>query len=213
MKGKGRMADAVKTKQNLRSEATRQRLTTAARSLFAERGYAGVGTEEIVQAAGVTRGALYHQFRDKADLLAAVAETIHAEIAERITAGARADGPVDPMAALHAGVRRFLEVCADPSVERILLLDAPAVLGWQAWRDMADRYGLGLLQYALQAAIDAGAITPQPVIPLSHALLGAVAECAVYIAGAEEPEAARRDCNAVLQQLLDGLTSRARQSA
>jgi AcrR family transcriptional regulator len=204
------MAEAMKTKQDLRSEATRQRLTAAARTLFAERGYAGVGTEQIVQAAGVTRGALYHQFRDKADLFAAAAETIHAEIAERITAGARADGPVEPMIALHAGVRRFLEVCADPAVERILFLDAPAVLGWQAWRDMADRYGLGLLQQGIQAGIDAGAITPQPVVPLAHALLGAVAECAIYIARAEDPEAARRECTAVLQQLLDGLTSRAR---
>ena len=201
----------MKTKQDLRSEATRQRLTGAARSLFAERGYAGVGTEEIVQAAGVTRGALYHQFRDKADLFSAVAETIHAEIAERIIAGARADGPIDPMPALHAGVRRFLEVCADPTVERILLLDAPAVLGWQAWRDQADRYGLGLLQHALQSAIDAGAITPRPVVPLSHALLGAVSECAIYIARAEDPETARSDCTAILQQLLDGLTPRAAQ--
>jgi AcrR family transcriptional regulator len=207
------MAEATKTKQDLRSEATRQRLTAAARSLFAERGYAGVGTEQIVQAAGVTRGALYHQFRDKADLFAAAAETIHAEIAERITAGARADGPVDPMIALHAGVRRFLEVCADPAVERILFLDAPAVLGWQAWRDMADRYGLGLLQQGIKAGIDAGAITPQPVVPLAHALLGAVSECAIYIARAEDPEAARRECTGVLQQLLDGLTSRARRRA
>lgn len=202
------MAEAAKTKQDLRSEATRRRLTVAARSLFAERGYASVGTEEIVQAAGVTRGALYHQFRDKADLLAAVAETIHAEIADRITAGARADGPVDPMARVHAGVRRFLEVCADPAVERILLLDAPSVLGWLAWRDMADRYGLGLLQHTLKSAIDAGAITPQPIVPLSHALLGAVTECAIYIALAEDPEGARRDCTAILQQLLDGLTTR-----
>jgi AcrR family transcriptional regulator len=172
-----------------------------------------VGTQEIVQAAGVTRGALYHQFRDKADLLAAVAEAIHAEIAQRITEHAQATGPADPMATLHAGVRQFLEVCADPAVERILLLDAPAVLGWQAWRDMADRYGLGLLQHALQSAIEAGAITPQPIVPLAHAILGALSECAIYTARADDPDAARRDCTAVLQQLLDGLTSRARQRA
>jgi AcrR family transcriptional regulator len=159
------MARAEKTKQDLRSEATRRRLVAAARTLFTERGYAGVGTEEIVQAAGVTRGALYYQFRDKSDLFAAVAETVHAEIAQRITAGAQADGPTDPMAALHAGVQRFLEVCADPAVERIILLDAPAVLGWHAWRDLADRYGLGLLQHALQAAIDAGAIPPNRSSP------------------------------------------------
>jgi len=200
------MARTAKTKQDLRSAATRQRLVTAARTLFAERGYARVGTEQIVQAAGVTRGALYHQFRDKADLFAAVAETVQADIAQQITTGAQTDGPVDPMAALHAGVRRFLEACADPAVERILLLDGPAVLGWQAWRDLADRYGLGLLQYALQAAIDAGAITPQPVVPLGHVLLGALVEGALYVARADDPAAARQECTAILQQLLDGLT-------
>jgi AcrR family transcriptional regulator len=200
------MARAEKTKQDLRSEATRRRLVAAARTLFTERGYAGVGTEEIVQAAGVTRGALYYQFRDKSDLFAAVAETVHAEIAQRITAGAQADGPTDPMAALHAGVQRFLEVCADPAVERIILLDAPAVLGWHAWRDLADRYGLGLLQHALQAAIDAGAIPPQPVVPLAHVLLGALDECALYVARADDPAAARQECTAILQLLLDGLT-------
>jgi AcrR family transcriptional regulator len=205
------MARTGKTKQDLRSEATRQRLMAAAGTLFAERGYAGVGTEEIVRAAGVTRGALYHQFRDKAALFAAVAETVQAEIAQRITAGAQTDGPVDPMAALHAGVRRFLEVCADPAVERILLLDGPAVLGWRAWRDLADRYGLGLLQHALQAAIDGGAITPQPVVPLAHVLIGALDECALYVARADDPAAARQQCTAILQQLLDGLTPRAGQ--
>jgi len=206
MKVKYRMARAEKTKQDLRSAATRQRLVAAARGLFAERGYSGVGTEEIVQAAGVTRGALYHQFRDKADLFAAVAEAVQAEIAQRIAAGAQADGAPDPMGALHAGIRRFLEVCADPAVERIILLDAPAVLGWQAWRDLAGRYGLGLLQHTLQAAIDAGAITRQPVVPLAHVLIGALDESALYVARAEDPPAAREQCTAILQRLLDGLT-------
>src|SRR4029453_767884 len=113
----------------------------------------------------------------------------HTEIAHRITAGAQADGPTAPMATLHAGMRRFLEACADPLVERILLRDGPAVLGWQAWRDLADRYGLGLLQQALQAAIDAGAIAPQPVVPLGHVLLGALIEGALYVVRAEDPAA------------------------
>jgi AcrR family transcriptional regulator len=199
------MARAAKNKQDLRSEATRHRLVVAARMMFAERGYAGVGTEQIVQAAGVTRGALYHQFRDKADLFAAVAETAQAEVAHRITSGAESDGTVDPMTALHAGVRRFLEACADPAVERILLVDGPAVLGWQAWRDLADSYGLGLLQHGLQAAMDAGAITSQPVVPLAHVLIGALDECALFVARAADPAAARQQCTAILQQLLGGL--------
>jgi AcrR family transcriptional regulator len=179
--------------------------------MFAERGYAGEGTEQIVQAAGVTRGALYYQFRDKADLFAAVAETVQVEVAHRITSGAQSDGPVDPMTALHAGVRRFLEACADPAAERILLLDGPAVLGWQAWRDLADSYGLGPLQHGLQAAIDAGAISRQPVVPLAHVLIGTLDECALYVARAADPGAARQQCTAILQQLLDGLRSHAGQ--
>src|SRR6266545_4208268 len=137
------MRRSTKTKHDLRSEATRERLVRAARGLFAERGYAAVGTEEIVQAAGVTRGALYHQFRDKAELFAAVAETVEAEVSERIATGSLAAAS-DPVGALRAGAQMFLEVCAEPEVERILLLDAPAVLGWAAWRDLTGRYGLGL---------------------------------------------------------------------
>jgi AcrR family transcriptional regulator len=196
----------TRTRQDLRSEATRRQLVTAARALFGARGYADVGTEEIVRAAGVTRGALYYQFRDKADLFAAVAEEVEAEIAERIAAGAaRAAG--DPVGALRAGAQLFLDACAEPAVERIILLDAPAVLGWEAWRDLAGRYGLGLVQLALQSAMDAGAIVPQPVVPLAHVLIGALDECALYLARAEDPAAAREECIAIFDQILRGITA------
>jgi len=196
----------TRTKHDVRSEATRRRLVTAARALFGARGYAGVGTEEIVRAAGVTRGALYHQFRDKAGLFAAVAEQVEAEIAERIAAGA-AGAAADPVGALRAGARLFLDACAEPEVERIILLDAPAVLGWEAWRDLAGRYGLGLIQLALQSAIDAGAIVPQPVVPLAHVLIGALDECALYVARAGDPAAAREECTAILDRILRSITT------
>ena len=193
----------AKTKQDLRSEATRQRLVTAARALFGARGYAEVGTEEIVRPAGVTRGTHYHKFRDKADLFAAVAEEVEAEVAERIAAGA-ADATADPVEALRLGARLFLDTCAQPEVERIILLDAPAVLGWQAWRDLAGRYGLGLVQAALQMAMDAGALAAQPVVPLAHVLVGALDECALYVAQAENPAAAREECTGILDRILRG---------
>ena len=195
----------ARTKHDLRSEATRRQLVTAARALFGARGYADVGTEEIVRAAGVTRGALYHQFRDKADLFAAVAEQVEAEITERIAAGA-AEAAAGPLDALRAGARLFLDACAEPDVERIILLDAPSVLGWEAWRDLAARYGLGLVQLALQAAMDAGAIVQQPVVPLAHVLIGALDECALYIARAEDPAAAREQCAAIFDRILRGIT-------
>src|SRR5215510_2463050 len=202
-KGGGKLM--TKTKHDLRSEATRRQLVSAARALFGARGYADVGTEEIVRAAGVTRGALYHQFRDKADLFAAVAEEVEAEIAERIAAGA-AGAADDPMGALRAGVRLFLDACAEPEVERIILLDAPAVLGWEAWRDLASRYGLGLVQLVLQSAMDAGAIAPQPVAPLAHFLIGALDECALYVARASDPAAAREQCAAIFDRILRSIT-------
>jgi AcrR family transcriptional regulator len=195
----------ARTKHDLRSEATRRQLVTAARALFGARGYADVGTEEIVRAAGVTRGALYHQFRDKADLFAAVAEQVEAEITDRIAAGA-AEAAADPMDALRAGARLFLDACAEPEVERIILLDAPSVLGWEAWRDLAARYGLGLVQLGLQSAMDAGAIVRQPVAPLAHVLIGALDECALYIARAEDPAAAREQCAAIVDRILRSIT-------
>jgi AcrR family transcriptional regulator len=198
------MRRPTKTKHDLRSEATRERLVSAARGLFAERGYAGVGTEEIVQAAGVTRGALYHQFRDKAELFAAVAEAVEAEVTERIATGSLAAAS-DQVGALRAGVRVFLEVCAEPEVERILLLDAPAVLGWEAYRDLTGRYGLGLLQQALRAAMQAGAIAEQPAEPLAHVLIGALNEAALYTTRAGDQAAARQECLAVFERLLGGL--------
>ncbi len=195
----------TRTKHDLRSEATRRQLVTAARTLFGARGYAGVGTEEIVRAAGVTRGALYHQFRDKADLFAVVAEEVEAEIAGRIAASA-VGASADPVEALRAGARLFLDACAEPAVERIILLDAPAILGWEAWRDLAGRYGLGLVQLALQSAMDAGAIVQQPVVPLAHVLIGALDECALYIARAEDPAAAREQCAAIFDRILLSIT-------
>jgi AcrR family transcriptional regulator len=191
-------------KQEQRSAATQAKLLDAARALFGERGYAGVGTEEIVRAAGVTRGALYHQFKDKEQLFEAVFEAVEAETTQRI-ANEALEGATNPVAALRAGARAFLEVCAEPAVERIVLLDAPAVLGWERWREIGLRHGLGLVAGTLQAGIDAGLIAPQPATPLAHVLIGALDESALYVARAEDPEAARAEVVGVLDRMIDGL--------
>src|SRR4051812_38002682 len=152
--------DCMENKHVERSRVTRERLLAHARALFAERGYAAVGTEEIVRAAGVTRGALYHQFRDKTALFEAVVEAVEAETTEAIAA--RAAGAEDPLQALRLGSRAFLAICADPQVERILLLDAPAVLGSERWRQVRLQHGLGLVTGVLQAGMQAGVIPPPP---------------------------------------------------
>ena len=106
---------------------------------------------------------------------------------------------------LRAGARLFLDACAEPEVERIILLDAPAVMGVEAWRDLAGRYGLGMVRLALQSAMDAGAIIPQPVVPLAHVIVGALDESALYIAGADDPAAAREQCAAIFDRILRSL--------
>jgi AcrR family transcriptional regulator len=186
-----------------RGEATRDALLTAARALFAERGYAGVGTEEVVRHAGVTRGALYHHFRDKQDLFRAVFEQTEEEIMQTIVA--RVEGIPDPLEELATGVRAFLDACGDPTLMRIGLRDAPGVLGWEEWREIGNRHGLGLVTGGLGAAMDAGQILRADVRTLAHLLLSALAEASLLIASAEDPAAARAEVERTLLALLDGL--------
>lgn len=178
----------------------------AARRLFAERGYAAVGTEEIVRAAGVTRGALYHHFAGKRELFEAVYERIEAELAERIAAGALEANASSPLEAMRAGAEMFLAASTEPETQRIVLLDGPSVLGWDRWREIAAEHGLGLIEATLQAAVDAGAIEPQPVHPLAHVLMGALDEAAMLVARAEDPEQMRAEVGQTLRALLDGLS-------
>ncbi len=190
--------------QTERTEATRAALLAAARRLFAEQGYAGVAMEEVVREAGVTRGALYHHFGGKRDLFEAVYEEVEQQLTEDI-ARAALTGP-DPLEALRAGARAFLDRCLDPEMQRIALLDAPAVLGWERWREIGSRYGLGLAEATLQAGIDAGAIAPLGARPLAHVLMGALDEAAMVVARAEDPATARQEMVTVLDGLIAGLS-------
>ena len=193
--------------QSERSESTRAALIEAARALFAERGYAGVGTEEIVRAAGVTRGALYHHFDGKRDLFEAVYERVEAELAERIATGALNADAESPLEAMRAGAEMLLQACTEPEAQQIALLDGPSVLGWDRWREIAAKHGLGLIEASLQAAIDAGAIAEQPVRPLAHVLMGGLDEAAMLVARAEDPERMRAEVGRTLDSLIAALSA------
>lgn len=191
--------------QSDRTAATRAALVAAARELFGSRGFADVGTEEIVAAAGVSRGALYHQFADKTELFAAVFEEVEAELTQRIGAVMAARAATDPAQALEAGVGAWLDACAEPAVQRVVLLDAPSVLGWERYREIGMRYGLGLVEAGLAGAMEAGALARRPVRPLAHLLVGALDEAALYLARAPDPAAARAEVEATIAALLSGL--------
>jgi AcrR family transcriptional regulator len=174
-----------------------------ARELFAEHGYSGVGTEEIVAQANVTRGALYHHFADKKDLFRAVHEELEQELVASI--GEQIAGVEDPWELVVTGVRAFLDACTDPALRRIALLDAPAVLGWEEWREIDARYGLGLVSFGLRNAMDRGVFREQEVTPLAHLLIGAMTEAALMVANADDPDVARREAEPALLALLEGL--------
>ena len=194
----------TRTTKAEQGEATRATILRAARELFTEHSYGGVGTEEIVRRAKLTRGALYHHFTDKKDLFRAVHEQIEGEVMEAIGAQmAATEG--EPFALLVVGTRAYLDVCTDPAITRVTLVDAPSVLGWEEWREIDARHGLGIVIAGLQGGMDAGVLRPQPVRPLAHLLLGAMGEAGMVIANAADPKAARAEVEPALLGLLDGL--------
>ena len=197
----------VRRTQAGRSAATRDALVAAARQLFAAQGFAEVATDTIVAAAGVTRGALYHQFADKTALFDAVLEAVEADIARRLAQEAAAAGITDPVEALRHAVRTWLEICVEPEIHRIALIDGPSVLGWTHWREVCQKHVFGLVQALLGHGIELGRIRPLPVGPLAHVFMGAGDEAALYVAEAADRPRARREMIEVLDQLIDGVTA------
>lgn len=186
-------------------EHTREALIAAACRLFVAKGYFATGTEEIVAAAKVgTRGALYHHFTDKEDLFLAVFDQVQTDLAAATTAPKGGDA----LDLLTAALQQFLDASADnPDVQQVLLIDGPAVLGWDQWRRLEAEYGLGAITAMLDAVVADRAIPKQPTAPLAHMLLAAVDEAALYIANADNRRQARNETRRALGRLLDGLRS------
>ncbi|GHC85137.1 TetR family transcriptional regulator [Nocardiopsis terrae] len=160
---------------------TRRTLLDQSRRLFTEHGYGGVGLAEIVAAAGVTKGALYHHFDGKPALFRAVLEQVQREVGAAV-AGA-AEARTDPWEQLTAGCRAFLTASTAPDVRRIMLVDGPAVLGWNQWRALDESSSARHLEESLAALAESGILRPQPVAPLARLLSGAMNEAALWLAG------------------------------
>jgi AcrR family transcriptional regulator len=186
-----------------RRESTRTALIEAGRRLFATLGYDAVAAEQIVEEAGVTRGALYHHFDGKAGLFEAVFLEIEGELVTKFPLEEFLSG--DPLGALRAGVSRFLALSLENEVQQIALIDAPAVLGWTRWHQIEAEHGLGLIQAGLDAAVAAGQIKPLPTAELANAMLGSLTESALAVSRADDRVAAQARAEQVLTALLDGL--------
>jgi len=202
---------AKRRSQTDRSTATRDALVQVARERFAEHGYGGVGTEAIVRAAGVTRGALYHQFADKTELFAAVVEAVEADVMSRIDVAVATSGLADVIDLMKLGADTWLDACSDPSISRIMLVDAPSVLGWERWREIGLKYGMGMVQALLGQAMAMGRIRTQPVAPLAHVLIGALDEATLYVVRHDDRPAALAEVRTVLRELIDAFAIEADQ--
>jgi AcrR family transcriptional regulator len=195
-----------------RSATTREAIVTAATRLFAERGYEATGIDEVARAAGVSKGALYHHYADKADVLAAVYEDVETKLVERLVAVASRE--TDPLEAVRAGAHAFLDACVDPVTRQIVLVDAPVGLGWERWRSIGSRYGFGLLLAGLQAAADAGQIAGDHLEERSRLLLAALIEASLLMSASDTPRKTRAGIGIALDDLIDGvLVPRARRGS
>lgn len=182
---------------------TTQKLINTARQVFSKCGYGRASTEEIVNLAGVTRGALYHHFENKKGLFEAVLDDAQKDIASRIMHAVERESNLWDQ--FVAGCRAFLESCIDPSLQQIVVIDGPAVVGWEIWRRIDSVHGLNLLKDGLRELVKAGIIKPLPIDPIAHLLSGAMNEAALWIAQSKEPKKALSEVMNSLEILLKSL--------
>src|SRR3954469_14255621 len=188
------------------AEATRRGLLDAARELFAAEGYVDVSIDEICRRARVTKGALYHHFRDKRDLFRAVFGEVEGEWADELATLVAEKR--DPLERIRIVGDAFLDACLDPARQRILLLDGPSLVAWEEQRQIDPGRGFGLIATLLSDAMEAGRLERQPVGPLGHLMLGAMYEASLAIARDKDPARARKRIGGALSRLVEGLRPR-----
>jgi AcrR family transcriptional regulator len=196
---------AVKTLRDRQAEATRQLLVDVARGLFAERGYAETSIEEIIQRAGVARGALYHHFAGKDALFLAVYKAVQSDMASRVTRAALAIG--EPWGAARAGLSAFLDACLEGEFRRIVIIDSVAVLHKDVWADPIEHIELPMLRTVLSPLVDAEVLPGLTAEALVHVALGGLYGAALYIARSSHPKAAQAEADAVVDTIMRGLRS------
>jgi AcrR family transcriptional regulator len=191
---------ASMTRRAAQGRATREQLIEVATGLFAERGYEETSIEAVLAAAGVSRGALYHHFAGKDALFEAVLEAVENGVTARLTA--EITGAPDAVSAVESAALAWIEMAGEPVIQRIILSDAPSVLGLERWRAMNEEYSLGATRLLLQAVADEGRLSSDLVAPFALMLLGALDELAMAIARADDRAAALAAGRHAVRELL-----------
>ena len=184
-------------------QATRAALIDVATGLFATNGYEATAIPAVLDAAGVSRGALYHHFNSKEALFEAVLRAVEAQATLKVTRAAR--GATDPLDGLRRGCAAYLAMCRDPVVRRISLIDAPAVVGWERWREIDEQHSFGLIKAAIAAIAADGRVKPELVDVMAHVVLAALLEVALLVARADEGRLAIRRGQEAVDELLTAL--------
>ena len=195
---------AVKGLRERQADATRALLVATARQLFTERGYKGTSVEDIIEAAGVARGALYHHFAGKDVLFGTVYEAVQDDVAAAVLTAALTAG--DPADGVAAGLSAFLDACLEPDFRRIVVLDSVTVLQHGVWEGGGEHRELAMLRQVLTPLIDAY-LPGLGVDALTHVALGGLYGAALHIARSSEPVTARAEADVVLKTLISGLRS------
>jgi AcrR family transcriptional regulator len=185
-----------------RGRATREKLVTTATELFAERGYEATSIEAVFEQTGVSKGGFYHHFASKQALFEAVVESVEITVGDATLSAAAQAGDVDRVARLRSGCLEWIRLAGDPVVRRILLIDAPAVLGWRRWREIDAQHALGTFKAVLLSAAEEGRIPSQLVEPFSHMIFAAMNELALVIAPADDVPAEQASAEAAIDEFL-----------
>jgi AcrR family transcriptional regulator len=171
--------------------------------LFAANGFDNTSTDAILGASGASRGSLYHHFGDKSGLFDAALQTVHKDAVEQTRLAAQhCDDPLD---ALRAGCEEWIRLASQPSVRRIVLVDAPAVVGWERWRQIDEDHSLAIVERGLRVAAKRGYLPKALVRVTSLMLLASLNELALAISNDSDPARAEHDALAALNHLLDRL--------
>ncbi len=195
--------DTARSRRVEYSETTRRALVDSAVELFTERGYAGTSLDEIARAARVTKGALYHHFGGKQALFEAAFEEVERRVTERISSMIADAG--DPWTRMLAGLSGFLEVCLEPSYQRIVVQQGPAVMGWECWREAEERSTYGMVRLVVGQLIEQGEIEPLPLEALTRVVYGAMSAGATTIAGSPEPRTTSEEVGRCMERVMAGL--------
>ncbi|MEO6085748.1 MAG: TetR/AcrR family transcriptional regulator [Umezawaea sp.] len=188
------------------SESTRQALVDNAVELFTKRGYAGTSLDEVTKRARVTKGALYHHFSGKQALFEAAFDAVENKFMTRLSEIVSAPG--DPWTTAIAGLRAYVRVCLEPSYQRIVIHEAPVVMGWERWREAEEHFSYGLLRTAIELLVDSGEIDDVPVETTARLLFGALSAGASTIAAATDPKKASAEVEWTIVRVVEGLRVR-----